>query len=54
MEDKDALVHLIKLLENPSLTEEQKEAVKMAVGVLSWTKLRKGALERMREKRKAI
>jgi hypothetical protein len=45
MEDKEALPYLIKLLENASLTAEEKEAVKTAIGVLSWTTLRKGMLK---------
>lgn len=45
MKDKEALPYLIKLLENVSLTAEEKEAIKTAIGVLSWTTLRKGMLK---------
>jgi hypothetical protein len=51
MEEKVALKHLVAILENDSLTDAQKEAIKHAIGILSWTVLRAGAVKSIREKK---
>ena len=39
MEDKEAIAVLLKLLDKPSLSAKEKEAISSAIGVLSWTAL---------------
>lgn len=50
MDDKKAAAILLKLLNNGSLSVEEKEAVKKAVGVLSWTSLSEGRLRDLKNK----
>jgi len=51
MEDKDAIEHLVEILKKYGLTDEEQDAVKTAIGVLSWTKLRQGAIRNIVKKR---
>lgn len=51
MEHKKALDILAHLQQNSSLSEEEKEAVGMAVGILSWTSLAKNRLKNHKVKR---
>ena len=51
MDDKQAITHLLQVLEKYELTDDEKEAVKKAIGIMSWTTLRTGAVKSMREKR---
>ena len=39
MNDKQAIEVLKKILEKYPLTEEEKEGVRSAIGILAWTKL---------------
>lgn len=54
MEESEALKILVKLLERNALSEPEKEALKHAIGVLSWTKLRKGAVESIKRRKKRV
>ncbi len=45
MDDKEALTYLVEILGKYSLTEREKQAVQVAIGVLSWTKLKTGSLK---------
>ena len=45
MEDKEAIEILLKLLEKNSLSDKEKEAIRSAIGILSWSKLFKGRKE---------
>ena len=49
MDDKIAAKILINLLNKDSLGAEEKEAVKTAIGVLSWTALSKSRIKSKRE-----
>lgn len=51
MDDKQAAEILIKLLEKGHLSEEEKEALKVAVGILSWTSLSKSRIKSLKEKK---
>ena len=52
MEDKQAIEILMKLLEKYSLTGEEKEAVRSAIGILSWTKLAAGRIKSLKKAQK--
>jgi hypothetical protein len=51
MEDKEAAEILQKLLTKYPLDEGEQEAVKTAIGVLGWTKLVEGFVERRKQAR---
>jgi len=52
MDDKKAATILIDLLNKHALDAEEKEAVKTAIGVLSWTSLSKSRIKKLKDKRK--
>lgn len=52
MDDKKAATILIGLLEKYSLNGEEKEAIKSAIGILSWTYLFKSRIKRRKDKLK--
>lgn len=54
MEEKEALDYLVHILKTYSLTEPEKEAVKHAIGILSWTTLKNGAIRAIKEKRSSL
>lgn len=51
MDDKEAAIILIKLLDKGLLDDEEKRAVKSAIGVLSWTSLAKSRIKSQKVKR---
>ena len=51
MDDKKAAEILIKLLEKKLLSDEEKEAVKSAIGILSWTSLSKSRIKAIKNKK---
>lgn len=51
MEHKKATEVLIKLLTNGNLNKIENEAVKTAIGVLSWTALAKSRMKSLKAKR---
>jgi hypothetical protein len=51
MEDKEAARILLALLQKDHLTDEERRAVRVAVGVLGWTSLAEGRLKTMRARR---
>lgn len=51
MDDKKAASILMGLLEKYSLDEEEKEAIKSAIGILSWTSLAQSRMKNLKEKR---
>jgi hypothetical protein len=53
VEDKEAIEILLKLLENDSLSQEQRVAVRSAIGILSWTKLAEGRIKSIAQAQKA-
>lgn len=50
MDDKKAAEILIKLLKKNELDDEEKEAVKNAIGILSWTSLAKSRIKEQKKK----
>ncbi|MCL5666756.1 MAG: hypothetical protein M1383_03225 [Patescibacteria group bacterium] len=52
MDHKEAANILIKLAEKESLIPQEKQAVLIAVGVLSWTSLAQNRVREMRKKGK--
>lgn len=51
MEDKQAAEILIKLMQKHQFSDDEKEALHAAVGILSWTSLAGSRLKNMKEKR---
>ena len=54
MNDKKAIELLTAMLTKYPLTDEEKEAVREAIGILAWTKLMEGSkksMKRARDKR---
>ncbi len=51
MDDKKAAAILLAMLDKYQLSDEEKEAVKNAVGILGWTSLAQSRLKVMKEKR---
>jgi hypothetical protein len=51
MDHQEASTILIKLLNKNSFSDEEKEAVFTAIGVLGWTSLSKSKIKAMRDKR---
>ena len=42
MEDKEAIAILTKMLTEHQLSDEEREALKSAIGIFAWTKLTEG------------
>ena len=53
MEDKEAVEILIKMTNKYSFTDEEKEAVQTAIGILSWSKLGQRMIKNMIKSKKA-
>jgi hypothetical protein len=53
MQDKQAIEILLRLIEKDSLSAEEKEAVRTAIGILSWTKLGQARIKNLGKVRKA-
>lgn len=51
MEDKEAVAILIRMLEKESLSAQEREALKTAVGLLGWTKLIEGRMKSIKRSR---
>lgn len=51
MDDKKAAAILLAMLDKYQLSDEEKEAVKNAVGILGWTSLAQSRLKTMKERR---
>jgi hypothetical protein len=51
MDDKKAIELLTEILTKYQLTDEEKEAVREAVGILAWSKLMEGRKESMKRAR---
>ena len=50
MDDKKAAAVLMDILKKYSLDEEEKEAIKAAIGILSWTSLAKSRVKNLKDK----
>lgn len=53
MEDKQAIEILMRMLDRDSLSDEEKEAVRTAVGILSWSALGQARIKNMGKAQKA-
>lgn len=53
MGDKESAEVLIKLSEKYPLTDKEKEALKNAIGVLSWTKFAETQMKKRGERRRS-
>jgi len=51
MDHKQAALSLVNLLKKEFLTHEEKEALGIAIGVLSWTALAKSRIKNLKAKR---
>lgn len=51
MEDKEAIKILTSFLKKYPLTKKEAEAVREAIGILSWTKLMEGYVNRRKKSR---
>ena len=51
MDDKKAIELLIGMLTKYPLTDEEKEAIRDAIGILGWSKLMEGRKESMKRAR---
>ena len=51
MDDKKSIEILQRVLEKYSLTDEEKEAVRSAIGVFSWTSLSAGRIKSIKKKK---
>ncbi len=51
MNDKKAIELLTGMLTKNALSDEEKEAVREAIGILAWTKLMEGSKENMKRAR---
>lgn len=51
MTDKESIVVLQSLIERKVLTSEEEEAVRSAIGILSWTSLAESGIKRLKERR---
>ena len=52
MGDKKAAEILIKMMNKHSFSEEEKEAVQTAIGILSWSKLGQGMIKNIIKSKK--
>lgn len=53
MEDNIAIEILTKMLEKETLSAQEKEAVLVAIGILSWSKLGQGRIKQLTKAHKA-
>ncbi len=53
MEDAETIDILTNMLENQTLSDAEKEAVREAIGILAWTKLTEGMKEGKKKRRDA-
>ena len=51
MDDKAAIAIFTRMLQEPSRTDEEREALRHAIGILGWTKLIEGYTENRKKKR---
>ncbi len=51
MEDKEVINILERMLKEDSTSTEEKEALKTAIGILGWSKLMEGYMERRKSAR---
>lgn len=51
MDDKEAIEVLKRMLEKYPLEKSEEEAVRNAIGILGWTKLMEGYMERKKKAR---
>ena len=51
MDDKKAAAVLLSLLDKHELSVEEKEAVKIAIGILGWTSLSKSRIATLKSKK---
>ena len=51
MNDKEAIAVLTRMLQEKSLSTEEQEAIRTAIGILSWTKLIDGYTEQRKRAR---
>lgn len=51
MKDKEAIVVLQGLIARKVLTIEEEEAVRSAIGILSWSSLAESGIKRLKEKK---
>lgn len=51
MNDKQAIDVFTKMLKKYSFTDEENEAIREAIGIMSWTKLVEGMKENMKRAR---
>lgn len=51
MNDKEAITILTDLLKRDVLSAEEQEAVRLAIGVLSWTKLSESRIQNLKAKK---
>jgi hypothetical protein len=51
MDDKKAVSILLNLLNKYSLNQEEKQAVKTAIGILSWMSLYKSRIKNLKDKK---
>ncbi|MDD2935489.1 MAG: hypothetical protein PHX25_03395 [Candidatus Pacebacteria bacterium] len=52
MDDKKSISILLKLLEKNTLTKDEKEAIKKAIGILGWTMYAEKKLEKLEKRKK--
>lgn len=50
MQDKEAATILIGMLDSHQLSDEEKGAIKKAIGLLSWTCLSKSRMKNLKDK----
>jgi hypothetical protein len=50
MDDKEALNNFVMMLKAHRFTEQEKDTIKHAIGILSWTTLRKGVVSSIKNK----
>jgi len=53
MEDKEAIEILMKLLDKELISGKEKEAVRSAIGILSWTKLGQSRIKSLKKSQQA-
>lgn len=51
MDDTKAIDVLTRMLKDPRLSEDEREAVKEAIGILAWSKLAEGRIASMKRAR---
>ncbi|NTW22375.1 hypothetical protein HGA34_02395 [Candidatus Falkowbacteria bacterium] len=53
MDDKKAASILMGILDKHPLSEEEKEAIKSAIGILSWTSLAESRIKKLKAKKES-